>query len=182
MKWFKNILRRILPSLPGEGQGERIPLRIQGIADAPLTPEPDDAELAAAALLEHMCDVRGKRKDVEGKHQPSAVSHQTSDVHDAKYFKALAARIRLAHEAATLRTMRFVAFCEQELKKTDLPLEGPESLGLLNAELMKRIDTIERVGGDLKRRWQHCLAEVTVRLMKATSNHNDNENTNTQTS
>lgn len=159
-----------------------VPLRIEGIPDAPLTAEPDDAELAAQALLEHMCDVRGKREDVEGKHQPSAISHQTSDVHDAKYFKALAEKIREAHEAATMRTMRFVVFCEQELKKAELPLEGPGSLGLMNVELMKRIDTIERVGGELKRRWQHCLAEVTVRLMKATSNHNDNEDTNTKTS
>lgn len=148
------------------------PLRIEGVGEAPLTPEPDDAELAAAALLEHMCDVRGKRGDVEGKHQPSAISpqtserHQTSDAHDARYFKTLAERMRSAHEAARLRTLRFVAFCEQELKKHDLPLKGPGSLQMLEVELMKRIDTIERVEGDLKRRWQHCLADVTVRLMQ----------------
>lgn len=178
MKILKNIFRR--KEKPGPQ-----PLRIEGVPPAPLTPEPDDAELAAAALLEHMCDVRGKREDVEGKRQPSAVSHQPSEIHDAAYYKALAERIRLAHDAARLRTMRFVAFCEQELKKHDLPLEGPGSLGLLNAELMKRIDTIERVGGELKRRWQHCLADVTVRLIKAgpkLSEEEDNTDTNTLTS
>jgi len=147
---IKNLFRR------KEKQNPQ-PLRIQGIAEAPLTAEPDDAELAAAALLELMCDV--KRERTEGKHQPS-------EVHDAKYFKELAEKIRTAQEAARLRTMRFVAFCEEELKKADLPLEGPGSLGLLNAELMKRIDTVDREGGELKTRWQHCVAQVLVRLMK----------------
>jgi len=173
MKWFKNIFRH-------KEKQEPQPLRIEGVPPAPLTAEPDDAELAAAAFLEHMCDVRGKREDVEGKRQPSAVNRQASDVHDVKYFRALAERIRQAHDATRLRTMRLVAFCEQELKKADLPLEGPGSLGLLNVELMKRIDTIERVGGDLKRRWQHCLAEVTVRLMQATA-HTDSTDNDTNT-
>ena len=166
---IKNLFRR-------KEKPDPQPLRIQGIPDAPMTPEPDDAELAAAALLELMCDVRREREDTEGKHQPipadaptrslSAISHQPSEVHDAKYFKELAEKIRTAQEAARLRTMRFVAFCEEELKKADLPLEGPGSLGLLNAELMKRIDTVDREGGELKTRWQHCVAQVLVRLMK----------------
>ena len=61
-----------------------------------------------------------------------------------------------------------MAFCEQELQKPSLPLSGPGSLGLLEAELYNRIDVIERRGGELKRRWQHCLATVIVRMMQAT--------------
>ena len=74
-------------------------------------------------------------------------------------------KIRAAHIAAEQRTTRFVAWVEEELKNPNLPMSGPGSLALIEAELYKRIDTIEREGGELKRRWQHCLAEVTVRLM-----------------
>ena len=139
------------------------PLRIEGVEPAPLTPEPDDAELAAQALLESMCDVRSKMEDVR---EVAADAHQPS-VRDAAYYHALAERIQLARDQATRRTMRFVAWCEQELEKRDLPIEGKGSLAQMEAELYKRIDTIERVGGELKRRWQHCLAEVIVRQMKA---------------
>jgi len=156
------------------------PLRIEGVKPAPLTPEPDDAELAAQALLESMCDGRSKMEDVRGSaadaHQSipadaptrslSAISHQPS-VRDAAYYRRLAERIRLARDLATLRTMRFVTWCEHELEKRDLPIEGKGSLAQMEAELYKRIDTIERVGGELKHRWQHCLATVTVRLMQA---------------
>ena len=157
------------------GVGDLRPLRIEGVKPAPLTPEPDDAELAAQALLESMCDVRSKKEDVRGSaadaHQPSPISHQPSKSHqpsvrDAAYYRRLAERIRLARDQATLRTMRFVTWCEQELEKRDLPIEGKGSLAQMEAELYKRIDTIERVGGELKRRWQHCLATVIVRRME----------------
>ena len=160
------------------------PLRIEGVKPAPLTPEPDDAELAAQALLESMCDVRSRKEDVrdaaDDAHQPipadaptrslSSISHQPSKSHqpsvrDAAYYRRLAERIRLARDQATLRTMRFVTWCEQELEKRDLPIEGKGSLAQMEAELYKRIDTIERVDGELKRRWQHCLATVIVRSM-----------------
>ena len=157
------------PAREGQGEGERFPLRIEGVEPAPLTPESDDAELAAQALLESLCDVRSKMEDVRevaaDAHQPSTISHQPS-VRDAQYYHALADRIRLARDQATSRTMRFVAWCEQELEKRNLPIEGKGSLAQMEAELYKRIDTIERVGGELKRRWQHCLAEAIVRQMK----------------
>ena len=70
--------------------------------------------------------------------------------------------------------VRFLAFCEQELRKPHLPAYGDGSLGLLEAELYKRLDIVEHEGGELKRRWQHCLATVTVRLMQAT-HHEDAE-------
>lgn len=172
------------------------PLRIEGIAPAPLTPEPDDAELAAQALLEHMVQVssskfqvssgdadKGKRKDKaaaaphpsKGRGQGAGSQPETlnlkpetsGEVRDANYYKKLAERIRSAHEAARQRTVRFLAFCEQELAKPDLPLTGPGSLGLLEAELYKRLDVVDRHGGSLKTRWQHCLANVLVRQMQA---------------
>jgi len=149
------------------------PLRIEGIGPAPLTPEPDEAELAAQALLEHMIEAQGLNDKSNKKLQTSNLKPQT--IRDTKYYRDLAARIRSAHEVATQRTLRFVAFVEQELQKPSLPLSGPGSLGLLEAELYKRLDVIERRGGELKKRWQHCLATVIVRRMQAESNEDDNQ-------
>ena len=98
---------------------------------------------------------------------------------DADHYHRLAEKIREAHFNARLRTLRFVAFCEQQLLDPHLPLTGKGSLGQLEAELLKRIDTIEREGGELKRRWQHCLAEVTMRMMNGiggTSTDDDKDN------
>jgi hypothetical protein len=151
------------------------PLRIEGVKPAPLTPEPDDAELAAAALLELL--VSSGKSQVSSKHarkRPEAKGATAEpetlnlkpETHDAAYYRRLAERIRLARDQATLRTMRFVTWCEQELENRDLPIEGKGSLAQMEAELYKRIDTIERVGGELKHRWQHCLATVIVRRME----------------
>lgn len=139
------------------------PLRIEGIAPAPFTAEPDEAELAAQALLEMMsaADDKSRNNDI-----PSSCDNGKDAPHDAVYYRQLADRIRQAHESARLRTMRFVAFVEHELKSPHLPLTGPGSLGLIEAELYKRIDIVERYGGDLKRRWQYCLAQVTVRIWR----------------
>ena len=156
------------------------PLTIHGIAPAPLTAEPDEAELAAQALLEHMAEVSSSKFQVpsDKPHGKPETRNLKPETRDANYYKELASRIRSTQEAARLRAMRFVAFVEQELEKPHLPVSGKGSLGLLEHELLKRIDVIERVGGELKKRWQHCLATVTVRLMQATSNDNDNETTN----
>jgi hypothetical protein len=162
---IKNLFRR-------KEKPDPQPLRIQGIAEAPLTAEPDDAELAAQALLEMMSESLTPGPSIPANAPTRSLSkgegsNKTEPREGmAEHYHRLAERIRQAQEAARLRTMRFVAFCEEELKKADLPLEGPGSLGLLNVELMKRIDTIERVGGELKTRWQHCVAQVLVRLMK----------------
>ena len=144
-----------------EEEVKTMPLAVEGVAPAPLTAEPDDAELAAEALLESLSPGpspvgRGGKKQAE----PKAAEQGT-----AEYYRQLAERIEKAQAMAVQRTTRFVAFCEQELKKRNLPKNGPGSLALLEAELYKRIDTVEREGGELKLRWQHCLAEVTVRLM-----------------
>lgn len=149
---------------------------IEGVPEARLTSEPDDAELAAQALLELMSKVASKKVTPSPSHggrgEPDATEASgqedlpSQDVHGSAYYHALAKRIREAHRMSTLRATRFVATCEQELRKKRLPFHGPGSLGLLEAELYKRIDIVEREGGELKQRWQRCLAEVTVRLMK----------------
>lgn len=142
------------------------PLRIEGIAPASMTAEPDDAELAAQALLESLSPALSQKGGGKER-EPEQVT--------VEYYRRLAEKIRTSQETARLKTMRFVAFVEQELKKHDLPVSGPGSLGLFEAELLKRIDIADRVGGELKRRWQHCLATVTVRLMKAEGGLEDND-------
>ena len=160
MEWYKNIFNRKVKQDPQ-------PLRVEGIPNAPITAEPDEAELAAQALFESVMQGKNTRKE-ENNAEPENGTPE--------YYQRLAEKIRAAHDAATLRTMRFVAFCEKELQQPDLPVSGHGSLELLEAELYKRIDTIERDGGELKRRWQHCLAEVTVRIMQATDERDNTDN------
>ena len=161
-----------------------MPLAVEGVAPAPLTAEPDEAELAAEALLASLAseELRVKSEELSEQREPSssleepsrddnrqrqsAAKPKAAEQGTAEYYRQLAERIEKAQAVAAQRTTRFVAFCEQELKKRNLPKNGPGSLALLEAELYKRIDTVEREGGELKRRWQHCLAEVTVRLME----------------
>ena len=191
----------------GEQQTEQAapqPLRIEGTTPAPLTPEPDDAELAAQALLEILSkrpsrptpdpSLRGRGVDTnkrghkrKGKHADHSDDDTAAEVTTPRpdregpgggsaYYRHLAHKIRQAREAQRLRVVRFLAFCEQELRKPHLPAYGDGSLGLLEAELYKRLDIVEHEGGELKRRWQHCLATVTVRLMQAT-HHEDADDT-----
>lgn len=169
---IKNLFRRKRSVPDGSPVGN--PLRIEGVPEAPMTPEPDDAELAAQALLELMITPTQPPRG-EGK-AAANTSPSGEDGRGVAYYKSLADKIRAAQEAARLRTLRFLAFVEQELQKHDLPLTGPGSLGLLEAELMKRLDIIERHGGELKTRWQHCVAQVTVRLMQATNHEDEDDN------
>ena len=139
-------------------------LQIEGV-ETPLTPEPDDAELAAQAILEMMAapsnSPKGERKDTAARPIPSPLGEDGRGL----YYRQLATRIREAYKDSALRATRFVAYCEQELRRKKLPLTGAGSLGLLEPELYKRIDIVEREGGELKSRWQRCLAEVTLRMM-----------------
>jgi len=148
-------------------------LRIEGIADAPLTPEPDDAELAAQAVLALLASEKGKVKSEEfletfgtsGQGRAAAAgSHQPKEG-TREYYEALAVRIRRAHETERRAAMRATAYCEQQLKQRQLPEDGDGSLAYVERILYKHLDTVEREGGELKRRWQHCLAEVTVRTL-----------------
>ncbi len=150
------------------------PLRIEGIPEAPFTPEPDDAELAAQAVLELM--TRGgqsNRNTPSNQSTPNTQNNPTAQT--TAYYRALASRIREAHAKAARQATRFIYNCELELQKPRLPLYGSGSVQMLETELYKRIDIIEREGGELKLRWQHCLAEVTVRLMNSEPPTSENE-------
>ena len=163
MTIFKKIFHRKPRGNDPKADAAPQPLRIEGVPEAPFTPEPDDAELAAEAVLELMA--RGGQSN---RNTPSNQNNPTAQTAD--YYRQLADRIREAHAKAARQATRFIYNCELELRKPRLPLYGAGSVQLLETELYKRIDVVEREGGELKRRWQHCLAEVTVRLMEETDN------------
>lgn len=160
-KYFRRKAATPTPQQKGQGV-EPVPLRIEGVKPAPLTPEPDDAELAAAALLELL--VSSGKSQVSSKHARKSPEAKGAT---AAYYHALADRIRAARDDSRRRTLRFVAWAEGQLALPSLPVTGPGSLQLIERELLKRVDIIEQMGDRLKQRWQHCLAIVTVRLMQA---------------
>lgn len=143
-----------------EGQGEKLlPLRIEGVKPAPLTAEPDDAELAAQALLEsmvnpHPAPPRGGEKEAS----PSG------DERGAAYYRALADRIRTARSAEARLTMRLLASVEEQLAEPTALYKG--QWGDTERKLYRAMDVAEREGGELHSRWQHCLANVLVRQME----------------
>lgn len=147
-----------------------MPLRIQGIEVAPMTPEPDDAEKAAKAILEIMLAKNAKKK--RGRLKPKGCKEgkdkkECADANSVTYYQHLSEHIREAYRVTRQRALRFLCFCEQQLEDSKLPAYGHGSVALLEAELYKRLDIVEREGGDMKKRWQNCLAEVTLRLMNA---------------
>jgi len=165
------------------------PLRVAGVRTA-MTPEPDDAELAAQALLESLAGDNKPRskKGNKGKADSgdggnvSAVSAISAgrknnpagqeQVRGAEYYRRLSERIRETREAEARAALRYLAYCEEQLA---LPKElYVGQVGEMEAELYKRQSVAEREGGELLRRWQHCLAECIVRNMSAAT-----ENTNT---
>lgn len=130
------------------------PLRIEGVR-IELTPQPDDAEVAAEALLKSL----SQKADKDHKPQPTQAPPEQGT---PAYYRRLSDRIREDRETETRLALRFVAYCEQELHS---PLLPTGRIAGLERELYQRIDIVEREGGELKRRWQHCLADITVRLM-----------------
>lgn len=161
MTLFKKLFRREMPPTPQ-------PLSIEG-TNTRNTPEPDDAELAAQAVLEMMSALsnRNARSNQGNRNAQSDQSNERTQ--SAGYYRQLADRIREAHIRAVQQATRFIYNCELMLQNKHLPLYGEKSLQMLEVELYKRIDVVEREGGELKTRWQHCLAEVTVRLMNDTT-------------
>ena len=145
-------------------------LRIEGTKPAPLTPEPDDAELAAQALLETMVNEELRMKNEElpipaDAHQPSAISHQPSKSHHtSEYYHALADRIRTARTAEARLVLRLLASVEEQLAEPTALYKG--QWGDTERKLYRAMDVAEREGGELKSRWQHCLANVLVRRME----------------
>ena len=158
---IKKFFRRktATPTSQQEGAGERLPLRIEGVKPAPLTAEPDDAELAAQALLEsmtnpHPASPRGGEKEAS----PSG------DERGASYYHALANRIRTARTAEARLVMRLLASVEEQLAEPTALYKG--QWGDTERKLYRAMDVAEREGGELHRRWQHCLANVLVRQME----------------
>jgi len=138
---FFNIFRR-------KSQKSVRSLRIDGVSTK-MTPHPDDAELAAQALLEHMSAPKGRGKKPAGK-QPKEGS--------AAYYKQLRGKISEAHAAEARDAQRYLAYTEEELKENP----GLEQLMEIEKGLYTIQDTIKREKGDLESRWQHCLAQVIV--------------------
>lgn len=169
MKIFKNIFRR-------KEKQEPQPLRLDGVAAAPITPKPDDAENAAAALMQHLSGDDGRRDGDRAKKQPKG---------SAAYYQQMAERVIAGRDIEARMARRFVSYVEEQLSG-HLPAQAEQML-LTNLEqgLYDHLDTIEREGGDLKKRWQHCLADVTVRLMQAgpklSEGNPEGTNTNTKT-
>lgn len=159
------------------------PLKIDGVGEAPMTMEPDKAELAAQALLEVMIDKqkrRWKKADVFDKSETSEKSDKSGStkpnfLQTSEYYHQLSDRIRQAYASSRQRTLRFLCYCEHQLRNQDIPLFGAGSLNLLQAELLKRIDVVDRAGGEIKARWQHCLAEVTLRQIEVSARSDDED-------
>lgn len=145
------------------------PLRVMGCTTR-LTPEPDDAETAAAALLASLAAPEHKRRHSVmslfrhgGKASKAYIEAGDEDnaCRDAAYYHRLADRVRNGRATELRQATRYVAYCEQELCNPHLP-DG--LMADMERGLYRHLDTVER-DGELKKRWQYCLADVTVRLM-----------------
>lgn len=167
-------------------------LRIDGVKTV-MTPAPDDAELAAQALLESLAGdsgskIQGSRFKVKDQkkgrkqkdNRESSTMNHEPEAKDAAYYKQLSEKIRKAHELERRAAMRYVAYMEQQLKlvqgsgfrvqdsSNHDPLNvnhAPDSIATLEHGLYKHQDTVEREGGELLRRWQKCLAECILKQM-----------------
>ena len=150
MSFFKRIFHR-------KRERDVRPLRIEGVKTS-LTKTPDEQELAAQALLESLGSDKRKVKS-EKTRQPAKGTPE--------YYRTLSTKIRESRAAEARLTMRYLAYCEEQLA---LPKElYVGQIAEMEGELYKRQTIAEREGGELLRRWQHCLAEVIVRQMSAVS-------------
>ena len=184
MNFIRQIFNRKI--FRGRGQREPKPLRIEGVRTT-MTPQPDDAELAAQALLESLAQKSQKPRKSASKREKDDARISSSEREQTRpkgkgdkspkqgtpeYYRQLSEKIRQTRAAEARLTMRFLAYCEEQLA---LPKElYVGQTGEMESELYKRQSVAEREGGELLRRWQHCLAECIVRNMSAAA-----ENTNT---
>jgi hypothetical protein len=127
-------------------------LRIDGVSTK-MTPKPDDAELAAQALLEHMSDGSSDKKHKRTKGKVEKPKDGTPE-----HYQQLSGKIKEAHAQEARDAQRYLAYTEQELK------EHPSMEQLIEIErgLYQHQDAADREGGELKSRWQHCLAQCTM--------------------
>lgn len=152
MNFIKKILCRRKQFKPQPKQ-----LRIDGVK-ATLTPTPDDAELAAQALLESR--IYG---DKEPRRKSKTAKRDNNQPHDAAYYRNLSEKIKESHAADARSATRFVAYCEGQLK------DQASDFAELEYGLFKWQDTVEREGGELLKRWQKCLAECILRGMNGST-------------
>lgn len=125
-------------------------LRVKGVK-VTMTPAPDDAELAAQALLETLCGNLGKKPTPLPKREGQGVD----------FYKALAQRIHEGKAMDMRNACRSIVYCEQELGgRTD-----EEKADEITKELYRHADTVRREGGELLRRWQYCMAKATTSLL-----------------
>lgn len=125
-------------------------LRIDGVKAPAMTPKPDDAELAAQAVLEHMSE-KGHKPEKKAKEKQAKEG-------TPEFYQQMRDKIKEAHTADARDAMRYLAYIEEELK------ENPNQEQLVEIErgLYQHRDAAEREGGELKVRWQNCLAQVIV--------------------
>lgn len=191
MNFFKRIFRKKREQKPKQ-------LRIDGCKTT-MTPQPDDAELAAHALLESGLSAPPSKKNTnKGNHSlQSQGGKRGGGVRDAAFYRELSDKIRASWAAEARLTMRYLAYCEEQLalpmkaaterEEDDAHIDSPEReqarrdkrqlyvghLVEMEQELYKRQTVAEREGGKLLRRWQHCLAEVILRQMSAAHTDTD---------
>ena len=152
---FSNIFRRKKMKDPVRT------MRIDGVSTK-MTPKPDDAELAAQALLEHLSEPKGRKKEPKAK-QPKEGTPE--------YYQQLSGKIKEAHTAEARSALRYLSYTEEELKENptmDQLIEIEQGLYLLQ-------DCAEREGGDLMKRWQHCIAEC-ILLQKTVPDNETKQN------
>ena len=135
-------------------------LRIDGVKAPEMTAKPDDAELAAQALLEHMSDGSSDKKHKRTKGKVEKPKDGTPE-----HYQQLSGKIKEAHAQEARDAQRYLAYTEQELK------ENPSMEQLIEIErgLYQHQDAADREGGELKSRWQHCIAEC-ILLQSGTDN------------
>lgn len=124
-------------------------LRIDGVKAPVMTPKPDDAELAAQALLEH----KSHPKETEKKPKAKQPKENTPE-----YYQQMSDKIKQGHSDEARNALRYLSFTEQELKENP----GYEQLVEIERGLYLLQDCVEREQGDLKKRWQDCLSQVLV--------------------
>lgn len=132
---------------------EPVPLLIGDIPVPPVTPSPNDAEFAANALLQSFVK------------QPKPKKKKEIEKGTRTYYQELSEKAHEKHSEEARIAIRYVAFVEHELRKRLPETNWPE----LEDGLYKHMSIVEHMGGELKSRWQHCLANVTMRMCNAVS-------------
>jgi hypothetical protein len=136
-------------------------LRIDGVKTT-LTPTPDDADLAAQALLESR--IYGDKEQRRKKQPLPQPIPKKEGERDAEYYRQLSEKIKESREHDARMATRYVAYVEEQLK------DQASDIATLEHGLFKHQDTVEREGGELLRRWQKCLAECLLLEMKTKTN------------